>query len=637
MSGTHEPLDDEIVNPTDNRYFGDVMAVVASRRRVLQGGAAGAAMFFLGSAFEGSIAGAAETGGNGVSSVLNFDAIDSSTADTITAPPGHTVQTIMKWGDPINGKAPRFMTDASNPAEHQNRQFGMGHDGMWFFPLGPNRDSNTRGVMCINHEYTDVQFLFPDGDANWNAPKTMKEQNAHGVTVCEVVKKGDGSWQVVPSFRSRRITPNTKMTFSGPAAGHRLLQTNKDSFGMTPTGTVNNCGNGYTPWGTYITCEENFNGYFWEETGGTAPAITEEQAEINARYGVSRRGFGYQWASTDRTWRADLDPNRPNTFGWIVEIDPYGLSRPVKRTAMGRVKHEGAAFTTAPSGQIVVYMGDDQRFDYIYKYVSTNPWADDIAAGRSPLDDGTLYVARFDDDGTGVWLPLVHGEGPLTEENGFADQGDVLVKTRLAADLLGATPMDRPEWTTTNEDTGDAFCTLTNNTRRTADQTDAPNPRGPNRWGSIIRWNDGPTKTATTFVWDLFVLAGPGDGVDGSTVAAASNFGSPDGLWIDPRGVMWIQTDGSQPDVGNNQMLAADPMTGEIRRFAVGPVDCEVTGVSATPDGTSLFFNIQHPGDDGTAEEPTLTSTWPDGDPSGRPRPATVVIQRMDGGPVGTA
>jgi len=355
---------------------------------------------------------------------------------------------------------------------------------------------------------------------------------------------------------------------------------------------------------------------------------------MNARYGVGGRGFGYLWATTDERFRADLNPNEPNRFGWMVEIDPYDPnSTAMKRTAMGRFKHEGAAFATSRRGQAVVYMGDDQRFDYIYKYVSTNSWRRELAAGRSPLDDGTLYVARFDADGTGAWLPLVQGTGPLTAENGFADQGDVLIKARMAADLLGATPMDRPEWTTVDPFTNDVYCALTNNTRR--EESNAANPRSPNPWGHIIRWKDGSRDT--NFTWDIFMLAGPGDGADGSTIDSEDLFGSPDGLWIDDSGRMWIQTDGRQPDDTNNQMLVCDPSTKELKRILVGPVDCEVTGVTTTPDGRTMFVNIQHPGDGGPTEDPTATSTWPDGPGvAGRPRPATVVIQRTDGGVVGT-
>jgi secreted PhoX family phosphatase len=619
-------------NSSGNRPFDEILSRHISRRGVIGGGVAGAAAFFVGGAVTAPrVSAKVPVGVN-----LGFSAIPTDSTDQVSLPEGYSGQPFAAWGEPINGISPVFKKDASNSAEDQERQLGQGHDGMHFFALGPKRDSNKRGMLCINHEYTLGQLHFPDGLANWDAAKTHKEQAGHGMSIIEVIRLGSGDWKIKPSRGARRITPNTEVVLTGPASGHRLLQTPDFPDGTKTYGILNQCGSGRTPWGTYLTTEENFNGYFWEETDGAAEAITDEQAAINARYGVTGRGFGYLWASTDERYRADLQPTRPNTFGWMVEVDPYASSDSTvaKRTALGRFKHEGAAFLTAPGGEVVVYMGDDERFDYIYKFVSSKPWAEEIAAGRSPLDEGTLYAARFDDDDSGEWLPLVQGQGPLTAENGFADQGDVLIKARMAADLVGATPMDRPEWTTTNPHTGDAFVTLTNNSRRTVEQQDAANPRGPNFWGHIIKWNDGADPRSNSFDWEIFLLGG--DEASGTDAAGEDTFGSPDGLWLDPHGVLWIQTDGRQPDGSNNQMLACDPETGEIKRFAVGPIDCEVTGVTSTPDGTTLFFNIQHPGDSGTAENPTLTSTWPDGDPAGRPRAATVVVTKDDGGRVGT-
>ena len=556
---------------------------------------------------------------------LGFESIPPSTLDEIVVPAGYRAEAIIPWGDPIQpGRGPAYRPDASNTAADQAEQLGMGHDGIRYFPLGGGNGGNRRGLLALNHEYTIDELLFPDGLADWDAEKTRKSQHAHGVSIVEVQRRGD-RWQQRRSTYARRIHVNTPMQMSGPVAGHPLVQTPADPTGTAPTGTANNCGNGYTPWGTYLTCEENFNGYF----AASGEFVADEN---QARLGVTAAGFGYPWYTTDP--RFDLsDPastNEPNTFGWIVEIDPYRPdSTPVKRSALGRFKHEGAAFATGRNGEAVVYMGDDERFDYIYRFVGARPWKTEIAQGRSPLDEGTLYVARFDADGTGEWLPLVHGVGPLTAENGFADQAEVLVKARLAGDALGATPMDRPEWTTVAPN-GDCFVTLTNNTRRTPEQADAPNPRGPNPWGHIIRWRDRDTHTGSGFDWDVLLLAGPGDGVDGSTIPADQAFGSPDGLWADDSGLLWIQTDGSQPEGANDQMLVTDPATGQLKRFLTGVIDCEVTGVTMTPDRTTMFVNIQHPGDDNG------TSTWPTGTPGARPRPATVVITRDDGGVIGT-
>jgi secreted PhoX family phosphatase len=437
----------------------------------------------------------------------------------------------------------------------------------------------------VNHEFTTDQLLFPDGEADWDDEKTAKSQLAHGVSVAEIALERD-RWTVVGSRHARRITTRTPIDVAGPAAGHRLLRTATDRGGRTVLGTVNNCSHGVTPWGTYLTCEENFNGYFWlgedgQHTPATAPGLTDEQRALLDRYGVSGRGFGYLWATTDERFRADLHPHEPNRFGWVVEVDPFEPARrPVKRTALGRLKHESAAVTVGHGGQVVVYSGDDQRFEYLYKFVGSGNWRSARARGRSPLDEGTLHAARFRPVGPGEWVPLVHGRGPLTAANGFRDQGDVLVKARLAADLLGATRMDRPEWVAVHPATAEVYCTLTNNTRRAAGDTDAANPRGPNRWGHIVRWREaGGDNAATRFAWDLFLLAGPGDGADASTID-----------------------------------------------------DSEVTGVVTPPDQRTMFVNLQHPGDSGTPDDPTATSRWPSG---GRPRPATAVVRRRDGGVIG--
>ncbi len=621
-------VDDDIAtNHSGNRPLLSILNAEVTRRQALRGGVVGAAGFMA--------AGSTTTAAAQPDPIVgNFTAIPTSNADAVTLPNGYVSQAIVPWGDPIVPSGPAFAQDASNSAAEQAEQLGMGHDGIRYFPIN---GSSTRGLLAINHEYTVGIHLHTDGPTDWTEEKTRKEQAAHGVSIVEIEMDADGQWATVESKYARRIHVNTPTTMSGPASGHRLMQTDADPDGRQPVGLINQCGNGYTPWNTYLTTEENFNGYFWEQTGGEADAITEEQAAINARYGVAAQGFGYQWASNDDRFRADLNPQEPNRFGWMVEIDPFQPeAAPIKHSALGRFKHEGAAFATAANGAAVIYMGDDQRFDYLYKFVGAKPWADEIAANNSPLTEGTLYVARFDEGGRGEWLALVQGENGLNEDAGFADQGDVMIKARMAADILGATPMDRPEWTAVHPTTGEAFVTCTNNTRR--EEPNAANPRVDNEFGHIIKWTeDGGDPANTEFSWDFFLLAGAGDGTDGSTVDASDLLGSPDGLWIDDNGRMWIQTDGNQPDGSNNQMLLADPSTGEMKRFLVGPVDCEVTGVTSTPDGSTVFINIQHPGDRGTVDNPTETSTWPDGPGAGRPRPATVAVRRRDGGIVGAS
>jgi secreted PhoX family phosphatase len=587
------------------------------------------------------------TGGPGAMAgpLLGFKSVPVSTADTITVPEGYTAQVIAPWGDPVglSGETAAFKPDASNSAAEQETQLGMHHDGIHFFKHPLMQTSSAAGLLVINHEYTDDGMLHPDGMKTWTAAKVRKAQAAHGVSVIEVEMK-EGRWSLVrPSPWARRITATTPMAFGGPAAGHALLRTAADPQGRRPLGTINNCGSGITPWGTYLTCEENFINYF---NGPAAPNAHE------ARWGL-RPGApaGYRWHEHDERFDATKNPNEPNRFGWVVEIDPFNpSSTPIKRTALGRAAHEGATVAVTKDGRAVVYSGEDARFEYIYKFVSRDRIKPGGAGPNAELlDHGTLYVARFDSDGRGRWLPLVHGNGFLIEAGGFKDQGEVLVKTRQASDALGATMMDRPEWIDIDQQ-GYVYCTLTNNTNRGQTGqygTDAANPRAENSMGHIIRWKEDGDFDGTVFSWNHFVLAGdPANArADAKGNINGDAFACPDGLWTDARGVLWIQTDmstsamgrGDLARLGNNQMLAADVRTGEIRRFLTGPAGCEITGATATPDGRTMFVNIQHPGESPSErsdpDAPTRISRWPDGT---RPRSATVVIRKLDGGVIGT-
>jgi len=591
------------------------------RRRLLQAGVAGLIGMFSSAL---GLTGCAARVAAPAAPLLGFAAVPASSEDALVVPPGYRVQVLFAWGDPIGSRqgSPAFRWDASNSAAEQELQAGMHHDAIEYFPLPAWGSPGTaQGLLAINHEYTDDGLLHPDGMRTWTAEKVRKSLAAHGVSLIQVERRG-ADWHVVrPSRHARRITGATPIRISGPAAGHALLRTAADPTGTRVLGTLNNCAGGITPWGTYLTCEENFNAYF--VNAGTIP-------EDQRRYGIRAGGFGYRWHEHDARFDAGAHPNEPNRFGWVVEVDPYDPdSVPVKRTALGRFKHEGAMVTLADDGRVVVYMGDDERFEYIYKFVSARPYnARDRAANRDLLDAGTLYVARFDDGGEGRWLRL-----PASPE--------ALVRTRQAADAAGATRMDRPEWIAVHPVTKDVFVALTNNDRRGTPGHPGPdgaNPRAQNVFGHIVRWREqGGDPAAERFRWSVFVLGGEEAG-----------FGSPDGLWFDPRGVLWIQTDvststlnrGPYAKLGNNQMLAADVSSGEIRRFLTGPRGCEITGAAMAPDGRSLFINVQHPGETPAERSdparPRAVSNWPDFRADGRPRSATVVIRREDGGPVGT-
>ncbi|MDH1728015.1 PhoX family phosphatase [Pseudomonas chengduensis] len=656
--------DEPLSNASSNPHINDLIEAGLSRRQVVAGGAALGVMGFLGVAMPGS----AEAADNPLkdqlkellerlkkrSKRLPFNPVAVSRADTITVPAGYKATTFIPWGTPIRGSFPAFLDNAGNSAADQADQIGMHHDGMHFFPIDGQRGGGHKsdhGLLVLNHEYIDAPLLHPNGPTlvggkRSSADEVRKEINAHGVSVVEV-RRVRGQWEVLPSARNRRITGATPMQISGPARGHALLRTRYSPDGTATRGTLNNCANGFTPWGTYLTCEENWAGYF-------ASGDAERPREMT-RYGVgSASRYGWDHLSGDEFQRFNATRlaaeaagdyrNEPNHFGWIVEIDPFAPeSPPVKRTALGRFAHEGLVFAPVkPGSPVVCYSGDDSQNEYIYKFVSRGKYVPGRSNG-SLLDEGTLYVARFKANGKGDWLALDIKDKAFQAACraagvSFADQGEVLINTRLAADIVGATKMDRPEWGAVNPNNGDVYFTLTNNSSRTV--ADAANPRPANAFGHIIRWREQSRDYAgREFVWSLFLLAGPeNDSLDpnGRPLTADNRLASPDGLWFDDEGRLWIQTDmsGSQlasGPFGNNQMLVAEPTTGEVKRFLVGPVGCEVTGITATPDFRTLFVNIQHPGEGSTPTD--FRSTWPDG-PGRRPRSATVIVTREDGKPL---
>ncbi|MCL9781659.1 PhoX family phosphatase [Vibrio sp. S4M6] len=574
------------------------------------------------------------------SSMLKFVAIPTSTSDTVIVPNGYKATPLISWGDPIFASAPNFDPSGKSPAADQLTQFGDNNDGMSLFSIDEHR-----AVMAINNEYTNYEYLFEHQGSLLSQDDVLKAQSAVGVSVIEINKEHQ-VWSVdKKGQRNRRITANTAMVFSGPAAGHRYLSTKADPQGVHPVGTFANCANGQTPWETYLTCEENFDSYFGTDA---KTDLTEDER----RYGFEAKPSKTQWERHDA--RFDLAKNRheANRFGWVVEIDPHDPSSiPVKKTALGRFKHENAALVVNKNNQVIVYMGDDERGEHLYKFVSKHqfqPGNDEH--NRKLLDEGTLYVAKFEFGenelrGKGKWIELTFGKNGLTKQNGFADQGEIQIFARRAATQVGATTMDRPEWVAVHPDNQHVFCTLTNNKHRGLKEgqpVGGPNPRAENHYGQILRWlPKHGDHSQEGFSWDLYLIAGNPTVHHGDLYAGSANinsdnmFNSPDGIGFDKAGRLWIQTDGNYSnsgdfkDQGNNQMLCGDPMTGELKRFLTGPIACEITGIAFSPDQTTMFIGVQHPGEQGAP------SHFPGGGNS-KPRSTVMMITREDGGVIGT-
>tara|TARA_R110001583_G_scaffold173287_1_gene327166 strand:- start:13946 stop:15814 length:1869 start_codon:yes stop_codon:yes gene_type:complete len=567
------------------------------------------------------------------STLFDFQSIPASSSDTVLVPKGYRADVLISWGDSLFPDSPQFDPSGKGNAASQMLQFGDNNDGMSCFPL-----SADRALMVVNNEYTNQEYLFDHDGSSLTADDVAKSQAAHGVSIFEIVRK-DYVWAVdQQGTLNRRITANTLMRMTGPAAGHELLKTEVDPSGTKILGTFNNCSNGKTPWGTYLTCEENVNYNF----GSIAPHKPSPEQE---RYDIKGGESYYQWEQHDPRFDIVKTPNEANRFGWIVEIDPMDPdSTPLKRSALGRFKHENAAITVNKDGHVVVYMGDDAKGEHIYRFVSKQTFdANKPQQNRDLLTKGTLYVARFNgeyDDlrGRGEWLELTHGKNGLTEEAGFADQAEVLIYARKAASIVGATKMDRPEWLAVHPDQSTVYCTLTNNSKRgsEAQPVNGPNPRADNNYGQIVRWrpllND---HTSNEFEWDFYLLAGNPNVYDDARAGTANitpdnMFNSPDGIGFDAAGRLWILTDGKYSNegkyagMGNNQMLCSDPNTGEIRRFMTGPIGCEITGLCFSEDNKTLFVGIQHPGENLTP------SHFPAGGDS-KPRSSIMMIHRENG------
>jgi secreted PhoX family phosphatase len=735
------PDDDAIHNTSGNPHFQDIIASTLqnpSRRNLIRGGLGLAALSTV--PFLAACGGGEEEGGKG----LGFDSVGKSLLDEVLLPAGYTYQVLHATGDRLDSSLPPY-GNAGLEKDDWSRRIGDHHDGMDIFYIDRKGRYTTqqtdRAVLAVNHESSaDAHFFHPRGQTSggqdgkkfsqfggWDLGdrptlEVLKEINHHGISVVELNRKGSGWGYRLDSAYNRRVTAQTPMKISGPAAYladiHALMVTAYDPTGATSRGTINNCGHGKTPWGTYLGCEENWAFYF-QMPKGSAPVDGKLRAS-RTRYGVaatpiaeaaiSAASQGWHTASeTDNRftrWNiaatgasvAEDFRNEPHTFGYNVEIDPLDpKAAPVKRVAMGRFAHESAVCGLPKAGKpLAFYMGCDSRNEYIYKFVSTAQWnpSDEgrgIAAGNKYLDEGRLYVARFNSDGTGEWIELSHKDPRISGYGAyaFANQADVLVNARFAADAVGATKMDRPEWAAVNPRNGEIYFTLTNNSAalRSPATVDAANPRSyedidgrrgtgnPN--GHIIRFReDKSLSTATRFAWDIFLFGAEEDAGDAnlSQLTEKNAFSSPDGLWFSPAsGICWIQTDdGAMTDESNCMMLAAIPgevgdggpvtarnrvgsatgtqetfmgaLLGEarLRRFLVGPKGCEITGVTESPDGKAMFVNIQHPGENtpalGSGSAFTLESAWPANKgygPAGRPRSATIVITRKDGGVIG--
>ena len=720
-----QPLAHEVVedsNPTNNIDFQTIISRRLNRRSILKGGTGLTAAAFFGALplvgcsddDDNNTVNPVNNNGNDAAipaqgdlkrpETLKFTAVAHSTAETMSVAAGYKAEMILPLGTPLISGIDDWKDNREQSAESFEWRMGDNHDGMWFFgKKGGAYDvkASENGLLVMNHEYVNSSELSPFGyhviQDNNAAPifqnrrlasDVRREVNCHGVAVVEMSRRADGmGYEMVRDSKyNRRITSSTTAQLTGPVAGSDLVKTKFDPTGFQTRGINNNCGAGLSPWGTYLTTEENFVGVF--ARGQDATQLSDGQNYGRERYGAMENfpGWEYLWHTPEAKdakivdefsrWdmtavgasAADDYRNGFNTFGYITEIDPFDQnSMPQKRTALGRFAHENCAYAPVEQGKpVVFYMGDDARGEYIYKFVSKATWSTadiggGLKAGDKYLNDGTLYVAIFNEDGSGKWQPLIHGQNGLDASNSelpFNGQDEVLVFARAAADAVGATKMDRPEWVSVSPITGEVYVTLTNNKLRGVrdDQpVSASNPRSydvggkprGNDNGHIIRWAEaGGDHAAISFEWDIYLFAAPSDlsAENLSQLNDSNDLSSPDGLYFDPRGVLWIQTDdGAYTDTTNCMLLAALPgkvsdgmltttsagqqtrvgmpaSNDNIKRFFVGPEGCEVTGITMTPDFKTLFINIQHPG-----------NNWGAVAGGSIPRSATVMITREDG------
>ncbi len=725
-------FNNENANTSSNPTFDAVLGARLSRRGLLRGGVGTVGTAMLAGFGVSACGGGSDDAVPAGPKLLGFGAVPKSLADVVAVPAGYTASVLFALGDPIAAGVGAYKNDGTDG--DFDKRAGDHHDGMEWFGLGAdgkrNDNATERGLLAINHEATTDEklsshFLHANGGTTTlprPAAEIDKETAAHGIAVIEVAKAA-GKWAYTQnSALNFRLTALSPIEISGPARGNAQLITKYSPTGTTTRGTLNNCGTGKTPWGTFLTGEENWFGYFTRSAADDAARSNDKSVTALKRYGrnqgaASRHGWEsggtadqYQrWNNSKTGTSADGSDdyrNEMNGMGYIVEIDAYDKTRMAKkRTGLGRFAHESAAFGKVEAGKpLSVYMGDDSRGEYIYKFVSTALWnaadanaADRMAVGDKYLDSGKLYVAKFNADGTGSWVELSLANTAISGYAAykFADAADIAINTRLAADAVGATKMDRPEWKAVNPANGEVYFTLTNNSNRSVNPTgsqylpDAANPRAytdmkgtakqdgnPN--GHLVRLKEGASVSA--FTWDVY-LFGAEAGADKamvniSSLTADQDFSSPDGLaFSKATGICWIQTDdGAYTDVTNCMMLAAVPgQVGDggkktlsytkadgskmdivtpvgkaatestLKRFLVGPSGSEITGVAETPDGKAIFVNIQHPGETtalaNLGDPAKYTSQWPSNAGYGagkRPRSATIVITKNDGGTIGT-
>jgi len=646
-------------NASCNPTMGDVIAERLSRRDLMKGALAVSTLGAVVPPLVLLATDEARAQGTNATPSFNFQEVAAGVDDKHYVAEGYDADILIRWGDPVLEGAPAF-DPGSLTKDGQAKQFGYNNDYLGYFPLPGAANPSEHGLLCVNHEYTNEELMFPglgrqDARRGSTTPfsKMTKaiaevEMMAHGGSVLEVRRSG-GKWAVVPNSKyARRITGETQMRIAGPAAGHDRLKTGADPSGTKVLGMLNNCAGGRTPWGTWLTCEENVNGYF-------SGKLDDKHREARNYRRMGIPGRWYNWGDYFDRFNVSKEPNEANRFGWVVEIDPFDpASVPVKRTALGRFKREGAAGILNKDGRYVIYSGDDQRFDYIYKFVTQGTFnAADRSANLNLLDSGTCYVARYNADGTGDWLPLVYGQGPLVEANGFSSQADVLIEARTAADLLGATKMDRPEDIEANPRTNKVYVMLTNNSQRTAAQVDAANPRASNRFGHVIEMipDGGDDHASAKFRWEVLVRCGdPSIAAVGATFNPNTSnhgwFGMPDNCAVDSLGRLWISTDGNYPKrTGRSDGLWAMETEGAARAtsklFFRCPHGAEMCGPEFTPDDTTLFLAVQHPGETDEADPEANPASfenpvtrWPDFRDGIPPRPSIVVVTKKGGGKI---